>query len=100
MQKELSMTLNEFYKEGMNIMRKHSLLKREDNVQPKYFLTHMENRDKLMLNAKNVHKKGKVIASIGADRAQLSTAIAIEIAPSGPTRVANLEANRKLIEKK
>ena len=93
------MTANEFYLEGMAIMKKHSLVKVERDVHPKYFLTHIENRDKLMLNAKQVHNKGKVIANIGADRNQLSTAIAVEIAPSGPTRVANLEANRKLIEK-
>ena len=81
MEKELSMTANEFYLEGMAIMKKHSLLKVVQDVHPKYFLTHIENRDRLMLNAKNVHNKGKVIANIGADRKQLSTAIAVEIAP-------------------
>ena len=54
MEKEMPMTANEFYLEGMATMKKHSLVKVEHDVHPKFFLTHIENRDKLMLNAKQV----------------------------------------------
>ena len=40
-----------------------------------------------------------IIYSVGADRKQLTTAVAVEIAPSGPTRVLNLEANAELVKK-
>ena len=53
-----------------------------------------------MLNARNVHnKKGDVIYRIGADRKALNTAVCVELAPNGPTRVANLEANIALIKR-
>ena len=98
MKKEMSMTANEFFQNGMDIMAKHKLLKSVKKVRPKYFLTHKENRNRLMLNHLNVHKKGFVIYSIGADRKQLTTAVCVELAPSGPTRVSNLEANIALIK--
>ena len=52
-----------------------------------------------MLNPLNVHHKGDVIYGIGADLKQLPVAICAELAPSGPTRVANLEANESLIKR-
>ncbi len=40
------------------------------------------------------------MCSIGADRnAPLNTAVCVELAPNGPTRVANLEANIALIKR-
>ena len=99
MSKELKMPPNEFYQFGMALMKKHKLLVIVPKVHPKYLLTHKENRNRLMLNALQVHHKGAVICSIGADREQLSTAVAVELAPSGPTRISNLSANASLIEK-
>jgi hypothetical protein len=99
MANELKMTSNECLKSGMDILSKHKLLKKVKKVHPKFFLTHKENRNRLMLNGKNCHKKGAVIERIGADRKQLSTAVCTEIAPSGPTRVSNLEANQALIKR-
>ena len=40
-----------------------------------------------------------MIYSVGADRKQLTTAVTVEIAPSGPTRVLNLTANAELVKK-
>ena len=99
MKEDKNMTNNEFMQNGMKILREHKLLKRVDPAHPKKFLTHIENRNRLMLNAKNVHKKGAVIKSIGADLTQMSSAVCVEIAPSGPTRASNLEANKALISK-
>ena len=96
---EMKMSSNEFLQQGLLLMEKHKLLKTVVNVHPKLFLTHKENRNRLMLNYLNVHKKGAIILSIGADRKQLATALACELAPSGPTRVANLQANKLLIDK-
>ena len=42
---------------------------------------------------------GAVNCRIGADVQQLSTAVCAELAPSGPTRAANLEANRSLFSR-
>ena len=99
MKKELKMPPNEFYQEGMALLKKHKLLVVAIKVLPKYLLTHKENRNRLMLNALQVHYKGAVILKIGADREQLSTAVCVELAPAGPTRVANLSANASLISK-
>lgn len=99
MDKEMSMTSNEFFKKGMAIMTEHKLLKHATKVHPRFFMTHKENRNRLMLSPLNVHKKGFVIRSIGADRKQLTSALCVELAPSGPTRVSNLQANLALIQK-
>ena len=99
MTKELHMTSGEFFNGGKQILEKHKLLKQVKQILPKYFLTHQENRNRLMLNGRNVHKKGQIIYSIGADRKMLSTAVCVELAPMGPTRISNLEANAVLIQR-
>ena len=52
-----------------------------------------------MLSPIGVHDKGEIIYKIGADRKQLSSSVCVELAPSGPTRVANITANETLIKK-
>ena len=56
MTKELHMTSGEFFNGGKQILEKHKLLKQVKQILPKYFLTHQENRSRLMLNGRNVHK--------------------------------------------
>ena len=68
-------------------------------VSPKYFLVHKENRNRLMLNHLNVHKKGAGIYGIGADLKQLSVAICAELAPEGPTRHSQLQASNSMLNK-
>ena len=84
---------------GLAILKKHKLLKHAQQVPPTLFLVHKENRNRLMLNHLNVHKKGGVIYGIGADLKQLSVAICAELAPHGPTRLSQLEANRSMLKK-
>ena len=91
-------TPNGFYMKGMEIMDRYCLIQTVI-APPEEFLTHIENRNKSMLNQKNVHTKGEIIFNIGADRKQLITAICVELAPHGPTRLTNIEANRKLIKR-
>ena len=88
---------NVFFKLGMDLMEAHNLVQVATDVPPQFFLTHKDNRNGLMINPLMVHEKGADILSIGADRKQLSTAVCTELAPSGPTRVSNLEANAALI---
>ena len=52
MENEMKMTSNEFYQKGMKILATYKLLKVVRQVLPKFFLTHKENRNRLMLNAK------------------------------------------------
>ena len=66
--KDLKLSSNEFDQQGMKIMQEHKLLNDAKQVPAKYFLTHKENRNTLMLNAKNVHKQSNVIYNMGADR--------------------------------
>ena len=99
MKMEHQVTPNEFLQQGFDILKKHKLLKHAKQVSPKYFLVHKENRNRLMLNHLNVHKKGGVIYGIGADLKQLSVAICAELAPDGPTRLSQLEANRSMLKK-
>ena len=77
---------NVFLKLGMDLMEAHNLVKVATDVPPQFFLTHKDNRNGLMINPLMVHEKGADILSIGADRRQLSTAIAVEMAPFGPSR--------------
>ena len=99
MEKETTMSGNEFMTAGFAILSQHKLLKVAHKVHPKLIMTHMENRNRLMLNPPNVHKKGAVIYSIGANRSQLSAAVCVELAPAGPSRLQNIDANVKLIDK-
>ena len=88
---------NVFLKLGMDLMEAHNLVKVATDVPPQFFLTHKDNRNGLMINPLMVHEKGADILSIGADRKQLSTAIAVEMAPFGPSRASHLAANKKLV---
>lgn len=63
------------------------------------FLVHKYNRSGLGLDRFNVHKVGSKILSIGADMSKLDSAIAIEMAPSGPELDENLNFNKFLIKK-
>ena len=58
MEQEVNISANEFYQKGMAILKEHKLLRYVVNQLPKFFLTHKENRNRLMLNARNVYVKG------------------------------------------
>ena len=99
MKMEHQVTPNEFLQKGLDILTKHRLLRHVHQAPPKYFLVHKENRNRLMLNHLNVHKKGAGIYGIGADLKQLSVAICAELAPEGPTRHSQLQANNSMLNK-
>ena len=92
MEQEMIISANEFYQNGMTILKEHKLLRYALKQLPKFFLTHKENRNRLMLNARNVHVKGAVIFAIGADLEQLSTAVCVclELAPDEPSQAGLL----------
>ena len=91
---EMSISANEFYQKGMAILKEHKLLGYVVNQLPKFFLIHKENRNRLMLNARNVHVKGAVIYAIGADMEQLFTAVCVELAPYGQAGLLTLKLTR------
>ena len=90
---------NEFLQKGLDILRKHKLLIEKVMIHPKQMLCHKENRGRLMLNPRKAHRNGARILGIGADKNQLSLALCCELAPSGPTRLANIHLNEQLVHK-
>ena len=63
------------------------------------FLTHPENRSRLMLSARNAHKLAEQIHLSGADYAQLGNALCFEIAIDAKKRQLQLEKNSALIKR-
>lgn len=63
------------------------------------FLTHPENRSRLMLSARNAHKLAEQIYLSGADFAQLGNAMCFEIAVEATKRKHQLEKNASLIKR-
>ena len=61
------------------------------------FLTHPENRSRLMLSARNAHKLAEQIHLSGADYAQLGNALCFEIAIDATKKKSQLDKNRALI---
>ena len=90
---------NEFLQKGLDILKKHKLLRHAHQVPPTLSLVHKEHRNRMMLNHWKKHKKGAGIYGIGADLKQLSVAICAELAPEGPTRQAQLQANHTVLKK-
>ena len=64
MEQEMIISANEFYQKGMATFKEHKLLRSVVKQLPKFFLTHKENRNMLMVNARNVYVKGAVIYAI------------------------------------
>ncbi len=63
------------------------------------FLTHPENRSRLMLSARNAHKLAEQIHLSGADYAQLGNALCFEIAIDAKKRQLQLDKNSALIKR-
>jgi hypothetical protein len=89
---------NELYQLSMKVLAKHKLTY-TTKAQCKYFLVHKANRGGLMLSPHNVHRNASNIQKVGADLKQLTNAVAIELAPSGPNRTEQIAANRLLGER-
>ena len=83
----------------MAIIKKHKLMYIHDCERAVFFLTHLENRGKLMLSPHNVHKNAADILSSGADTDQLMNAYAFELPQGGERREAHIKANQMLIER-
>ena len=63
------------------------------------FLTHPENRSRLMLSARNAHKLAELIHLSGADLDELGTALSFEIANEPSKRAQQLRKNQELIKR-
>ena len=97
MNDEFKMVPNEFYLIGMEILRKHNLLK-EMVIAPIKVLVHKENRNRHMIKALDAHEKGEYVYGVGCDRSQMSKAICCELAPMGPMRLTNIQKNKDLVD--
>ena len=53
----------------------------------------------MILSPHNAHRNAEVIYRVGADRKQLTNAVAVELAVEGPERVAHLTATEKLVKR-
>ena len=56
-----------------------------------------ENLGGLILSPFNSHRNAGKIHRVGADPAQITNAVAMELAAGGPQRAAHVDANNKLI---
>ena len=63
------------------------------------FLTHPENRSRLMLSARNAHKLAEQIHLSGADFAELGNSLCFEIATDASKRKDQLDKNSALIKR-
>ena len=86
---------NEVMQECLRVLEKHNLLY-TIVADPSQFLCHMKNRGGLMLSAHKAHRNAETIHMVGADRKQLTNAVAFELAPAGALRQENLEKNLAL----
>ena len=59
---------------------------RSKKLHSKYLLVHRRNRGGLLVNAFNSHRNGAKIASFGGDRAELHSAVCIELNPDPEKR--------------
>ena len=56
-----------------------------DNVHAKLLMVHFRNRGGLLVNAFNCHRNGAKVSLYGGDRAELHSAVAIELS-ADPTK--------------
>ena len=70
---------NEGFQGAMTMLREHGYAYPLQNVHPSLFMTHTENRGGLMLSPFNCHRNAAKVHSVGADRKQLSNAVAVEL---------------------
>ena len=90
---------NEKLEKCIDILFKHNLAYVLEKAFPGLFLTHKENRGKLMLSPYNAHGNAVRIKRAGANLKALINAIAIELAPIGKLREENIQANALLIKR-
>ena len=63
------------------ILMDNKISYRSKKLHSKYLLVHRRNRGGVLVNAFNSHRNGAKIASVGGDRAELHSAVCIELNP-------------------
>ena len=69
-----------------------------EDVSPKLFLVHPDNRSKLGVNPYNAHRVGANIKKVGADLVLLKKATCFEISPMIPMKLKQFQFNRSLVK--
>ena len=90
---------NEILQQALACLKKWKHCYKISQVSPKFFLTHMYNRGGLLLSPYNAHRNAARINRCGADIQQLINAIAMELAPTGKPRDAQIKANEALVKR-
>ena len=90
---------NEHLERLVECMDRHKISYKLPQVHPKYFLTHKDNRGKLLLSPHNAHRNLYNIYKSGADLKELANAMCIELPLAGKLRAEHLEKNKVVIQR-
>ena len=90
---------NDHFEQLVGVLKKHGLVYELEDVHCKYFMTHKENRGKLLLSPHNAHKNAAGIHSTGAQLDVLTNAWCTELPSQGNLRSEQIEKNKSLIER-
>jgi len=86
-------------KELKACLSENKLMWKETEVDPKLFLPHKNNRGGLLLSPHNVHRNAAKILASGANMANLTNALCVEMPAAGPARAAHIQKNNSLIQR-
>ena len=82
---EKKIPYNELLQSCLDILKKHNMLYTQ-TIDASQMLVHQKNRGGLMLSVHKVHTNAAVIATVGADRKQLTNAVCIDLCAEGDQR--------------
>ena len=88
---------NEIFQQTMAMLREGGYADKMNTLSADLFMTHSKNRCGLMLSPYNCHRNAQKIHSVGADRKQLSNAVAVEL--SDNNSIGHIQANDRLIRR-
>ena len=97
--KSASEGVNTIFMEAVELLKDLHLIRLVRNEDPQKFYVHPKNRSGLGLSPHQAHRSGARIFRIGADKAALINAYAIEMQPDGPLRQAAEDFNIRVINK-
>ena len=90
----------EIYGNCIKILFDHKLAYELADINPRFFLTHKENRGGLMLSPHNAHRNAtRLFLSKAADKKYLVNAVCFELPASGPLREEHVAKNKQLISR-
>ena len=89
--------VNTIFCETIEVLKGEHLIRLVKNENPAKFFVHPRNRFGLGLSPHQAHRSGAKICGVGADKAALTNAFAIEMQAEGPMRQAAVDFNLSVI---